>query len=412
MTSPRPDTDTVVAHCRRWVEQLVIGLNLCPFARKPYENGQVRFVVSHATQPEALLEDLHRELETLRSTDPQELDTTLLIHPQVLQDFLDYNDFLGVVDNFLEQGGYADEFQVASLHPDYRFADTQPDDAENYTNRSPYPLLHILRENSVTQALGSIAHPEKIPERNIRSLEKLGAAQLHEQLAGCLKSDPALPVLYTFRRCPYAMRARLALKYSGIALELREVDLKAVPESLSQASAKDTVPVLVLPDGKVIDESLDIMLWALRCNDPDGWLGEDEGHVLPADRLLEMNDFSFKQDLDHYKYAERYPEHTQQEYRARGEEFLQELDDLLGEHDFLLGDSVSLADIGIFPFIRQFALVDRDWFDSAPYRNLQRWLDGFLQSGLFTAVMLKHPVWKPGDAPVIQRPEYLPPGDG
>lgn len=402
MMSPGSDADALIAHCRNWVEQLVIGLNLCPFARVPYENGQVRFVVSSATQPEALLEDLHRELETLRSTDAQELDTTLLIHPQVLQDFLDYNDFLYIVDNFLEQEGYADEFQVASLHPDYQFADTQPDDAENFTNRSPYPLLHILREDSVTKALGSISHPERIPERNIRSLKKLGAAQLREQLANCL---PALPVLYSFRRCPYAMRARLALKYSGIELELREVDLNAVPASLTQASSKNTVPVLVLPDGKVIDESWDIVLWALRCNDPDGWLGEDECHVLPADQLLEMNDFSFKQDLDHYKYADRFPEHTQQEYRELGEEFLQELDESLGQHAYLLGDCITLADMGIFPFIRQFALVDREWFDSAPYRNLQRWLDGFLQSGLFADVMFKHPVWKPGDVPVIQRRE-------
>jgi len=412
VTAAQADSDALIAHCRNWVEQLVIGLNLCPFARKPYENGQVRFVVSPATQPEALLEDLQRELETLRDTDPRELDTTLLIHPQVLQDFLDYNDFLGVVDSFLEQGGYAGEFQIASLHPDYRFAGTQPDDAENYSNRSPYPLLHILREGSVTQALDSIAHPEKIPERNIRSLEKLGAVQLREQLAGCLANDAVLPVLYTFRRCPYAMRARLALHYSGIGLELREVDLGAVPESLSQASPKSTVPVLVLPDGRVIDESLDIMLWALRRNDPDGWLGEDECHVPGAGQLLEMNDYSFKQDLDHYKYAERYPEHTQQEYRERGEEFLRELDALLGEHAFLLGDSISLADVGIFPFIRQFALVDRDWFDSAPYRNLQRWLDGFLHSALFGAVMLKHPVWKPGDSPVLQRPECSLPGSG
>ena len=209
-------------------------------------------------------------------------------------------------------------------------------------------------------------------------------------------------MLYTFRRCPYAMRARLALKYNGAAVELREVDLKHVPASLSQASSKDTVPVLALSDGKVLDESWDILLWALRRNDPDCWLGEDESHLIPADQLIEMNDYSFKDDLDHYKYADRYPEHPAEEYRSRGEEFLQELEELLTAQSYLLGDRISLADIGIFPFIRQFAFVDKAWFDRASYCHLQRWLDGFLQSALFAAVMVKHPVWKPGDVPVIQ----------
>jgi len=209
-------------------------------------------------------------------------------------------------------------------------------------------------------------------------------------------------VLYTFRRCPYAMRARLALKYSGAAIELREVDLKHVPASLSRASSKDTVPVLVLPNGKVLDESWDILLWALRQSDPDRWLGEDESHLIPADQLVEMNDFSFKDDLDHYKYADRYPEHPAEEYRSRGEEFLQELEELLTAQTYLLGGRISLADIGIFPFIRQFSLVDKDWFEQTPYRHLQRWLDGFIQSGLFAAIMVKYPVWKPGEVPVIQ----------
>ena len=214
--------------------------------------------------------------------------------------------------------------------------------------------------------------------------------------------EPVFPVLYTFRRCPYAMRARLAVKYSGVAVELREVDLKHVPASLTQASSKETVPVLMLPDGKVLDESWDILLWALRRNDPDCWLGEDECHLIPADQLIEMNDYSFKDDLDHYKYADRYPEHPAEEYRSRGEEFLQELEELLRMQPYLLGDRISLADIGVFPFIRQFAFVDKDWFDQTAHHHLQRWLDGLLQCELFESVMVRHPVWKPGDVPVMQ----------
>ncbi len=216
-------------------------------------------------------------------------------------------------------------------------------------------------------------------------------------------ATPRLPVLYTFRRCPYAMRARLALWYSGITLELREVDLKNVPASLAQASDKATVPVLVLSDGQVLDESQDILLWALRQNDPDGWLGEDACYLGPADQLIEMNDYSFKEDLDHYKYADRHPEHPVEEYRARCEEFLQELEDLLVEHPYLLGERLSLADIALFPFIRQFAYVDRDWFDRSPYPRLRHWLDGLLRSALFEAVMVRYPVWKPGDDPVIRQ---------
>ncbi len=213
------------------------------------------------------------------------------------------------------------------------------------------------------------------------------------------KNTPA-NILYSFRRCPYAMRARMALKQAGLPVELREVDLNAVPAELSAASSKNTVPVLVTPEGEVIDESWDIVLWALRRNDPDNWLGEDECHVIPADQLLEINDFSFKEDLDRYKYFERHPEHPQEYYRARGEEFLEELEEVLVETPYLLGERATLADIGVFPFIRQFAMVDPDWFDRAPYPRLRAWLDHWLESELFRAVMHKHPVWKPGDAPV------------
>jgi len=177
----------VIAGFRCWIEQVVIGLNLCPFARQPYEGGKVRLVVSAAGEPGQLLVDLEQELAQLRAVDHQEIETTLLIHPHVLADFLDYNDFLAVVDDFLEQGGYAGEFQVASFHPDYRFAGTSSSDAENYTNRSPWPALHLLREASIEQALAGYGNPDDIPARNIRTMNKLGAQAMQARLADCLR---------------------------------------------------------------------------------------------------------------------------------------------------------------------------------------------------------------------------------
>ena len=184
-----PDIDTIIARTRCWIERVVVELNLCPFARKPYEGGQVRYVVSVVEQPEDLLEDVQRELELLRATDAAEVETTVLIHPYVLNDFLDYNDFLGIVDALIDEGGYAGEFQVASLHPDYQFAGTEADDAENYTNRSPYPILHLLREEGLARAIAGYARPDKIPERNIRTLEKLGAARMREILDECMRIE-------------------------------------------------------------------------------------------------------------------------------------------------------------------------------------------------------------------------------
>jgi glutathione S-transferase len=206
-----------------------------------------------------------------------------------------------------------------------------------------------------------------------------------------------LPILYSFRRCPYAMRARLALLYSGVAVELREVVLRDKPVEMTKLLDQATVPILLLADGTVIDESWDIILWALRQNDPDMWLGENESNLFDSEMLLEMNDFSFKADLDHYKYADRYPEHTQEYYRAQGEEFLQELEETLTGSRFLLGENISAADIAIFPFIRQFAFVDKPWFDQASYPNLQIWLQGFLDASLFESIMVKLPAWKQGD---------------
>jgi glutathione S-transferase len=198
------------------------------------------------------------------------------------------------------------------------------------------------------------------------------------------------------------MRSRLALKYSGIQVELREVDLNAIPDALRALVPENpTVPVLQLPDGRIIDESWDVLLWAVREHDPDGWLGKEECNLVPAEQWIEMNDFSFKADLDHYKYHERYPEQTQREYRAEAEEFIRDLEDQLQQTRFLLGDKLSIADIGVLPFIRQFAFVDKAWFDQAPYPKVQAWLAAFLESDLFDSVMGKYAVWTSGDEPVL-----------
>ena len=210
-----------------------------------------------------------------------------------------------------------------------------------------------------------------------------------------------LPVLYSFRRCPYAIRARLALYASGVTVELREVTLRDKPESMLTASPKGSVPVLVLPDGRVIDESWDIMVWALQQHDPDGWLGKNNAYVNAATPLLIENDTAFKNHLDRYKYPDRYPEHPQTYYRSKAGIFLQQLENQLRAPRFLLGDAISIADVAIFPFIRQFAEVDKNWFAQAPYPFLKRWLEIFSGSEYFAAVMKKYSVWHPGDSTVI-----------
>ena len=195
--------------------------------------------------------------------------------------------------------------------------------------------------------------------------------------------------LYSFRRCPYAMRARMALRYSGVAVNIVEVSLKAKPAEMLALSSKGTVPVLNV-DGQVIDESLAIMHWALAQNDPQDWLLKDApaGQQLIAG-LIEENDQVFKVHLNRYKYAERYPEQPMTVYRAEGEVFLRRLDELLEGRDYLLAEHPSLADVALMPFVRQFAHVDREWFGQTPYRRLQAWLQRFLESELFIAVMQK-----------------------
>ncbi|PHV09992.1 DUF1415 domain-containing protein [Chitinimonas sp. BJB300] len=170
------NTDTVIANTRAWLEKAVIGLNLCPFAKAVYIKDQIRFVVSEANNLDRLLDDLDRELLLLSAADPNEIDTTLLIHPKVLNDFLDFNDFLDVADGVVAEHELEGVLQVASFHPDYQFADTEPEDISNYTNRAPYPILHLLREESLDRAVAAFPDAADIFEKNIQTLRQLGHA--------------------------------------------------------------------------------------------------------------------------------------------------------------------------------------------------------------------------------------------
>ena len=198
------------------------------------------------------------------------------------------------------------------------------------------------------------------------------------------------PTLYSFRRCPYAIRARLAIAYSQQSVQLREVILKEKPEQMLQLSPKGTVPVLLLSSGEIIDESVEIMVWALSQHDPAHWLNDNIQKML---ELIDKNDFEFKPWLDKYKYAVGFPEQTETYYREQCENFLVRLEKPLREHKYLFSDSISLADMAIFPFIRQFAGVDQQWFDQSPYPHLQKWLNEHINSPLFNAVMHDYPTW-------------------
>ncbi|GLR64261.1 glutathione S-transferase [Marinospirillum insulare] len=216
----------------------------------------------------------------------------------------------------------------------------------------------------------------------------------------------SLPCLYSFRRCPYAMRARLGILFAELKVELREVVLKNKPEHLLAISPKGTVPVLVLnqktkkaaAELDVIEESKEILEWALEQSDPQGLLKVD---LATANQLIEINDQEFKPWLDRYKYADRYPELTQLDYRKKGELFLQQLENLLAKQSYLLGASPSIADLGIMPFVRQFAHVDREVFYSLPYPKLQTWLKDWLEHPLFQLAMVKIQPWQEGDTPLI-----------
>ncbi|KAE9631604.1 glutathione S-transferase [Parasedimentitalea maritima] len=200
------------------------------------------------------------------------------------------------------------------------------------------------------------------------------------------------PTLYSFRRCPYAMRARLALASSGQQVKLREVVLRDKPSAFLDVSPSATVPCLVIADG-AIDESLDIMTWSLRQSDPEGWLD------MPAAGWdwIERADGPFKDALDHTKYASRYPEMDASEQRDLAAEFLTDLDQQVGVWIF---EKPSIADYAILPFVRQFAFIDKDWFDAQPWPDLQTWLDAFLTSDRFAAIMSKYPQWVEGNETV------------
>lgn len=203
-----------------------------------------------------------------------------------------------------------------------------------------------------------------------------------------------LPILYSFRRCPYAMRARMALLASGQEVELREIILRAKPQAMLDASPKGTVPVLVLANGQVIAESLEIMRWALAARDPEDWLAGDDAALIAA------NDGPFKHHLDRYKYPSRYPGDSG-DHRAGGLEHLGALEARLVDQPYLCGDQRALADIALFPFVRQFAATDADWFAAQDLPRVQRWLESLVQSDLFAAAMIRPVPWQPGDAPIL-----------
>jgi len=207
-----------------------------------------------------------------------------------------------------------------------------------------------------------------------------------------------LPMLYSFRRCPYAMRARFAIAVSGQSCELREVLLRDKPAELKSASSKATVPVLVEPDGTVIDQSLDVMMWALHRNDPEGWLAAGpRGSLDDALTLIAECDGLFKQQLDRYKYPNRFEGVDAVTSRASGALFLKRLDALLDSGSYLFTDRPALADMAIAPFVRQFAQVDTAWFAAQPWSALQRWLDALTTSALWVRATEKYPAWKSGE---------------
>jgi len=204
------------------------------------------------------------------------------------------------------------------------------------------------------------------------------------------------PILYSFRRCPYAIRARMFLSYMEVSVELREVLLNERPQSLYKISSKGTVPVLLLKDGKVLDESLDIMRWAIKQGEQK--LYEDK--LNEQNQLIKYNDTKFKYWLDKYKYHVRYLEHSREYYQRKCSKTLAEYDMRLRENAYLMGDRIRLADIAIFPFIRQCANVDQNWFNNK-YPNLNQWLEIWKQSRVFKSVMMKYNQWKLGDESLI-----------
>lgn len=209
-------------------------------------------------------------------------------------------------------------------------------------------------------------------------------------------ASTTLPVLYSFRRCPYAMRARLALVASGVRCELREIVLRDKPAEMLAASPKGTVPVLVTADGTVIEQSLDVMLWALRRNDPQRWLQPEVGTLDDLLALVALCDDEFKPQLDRYKYPGRFAE-PEGSARERGAMFLRDLEARLSVSAHLAGSHATLADAALMPFVRQFAMVDMAWFDAQPWPRLHAWLSGWIASDVFVHAMHKYAPWKTGE---------------
>ena len=202
------------------------------------------------------------------------------------------------------------------------------------------------------------------------------------------------PILYSLQHCPYAMRARIALLLAEQTVLIRVIEMKNKPLEMLQASPKGTVPVLLLDKLTIIDESLDIMIWALNQNDPDNLLFHDQADTFATmQTLINNNDNVFIVWLENYKYAKRYHENSEIYYRHQCEMFILQLEQNLSRHNFFMGENPCLADYAILPFIRQFARVDRKWFKQAPYPNLHTWLKKHLQSSLFSKAMIKYPLW-------------------
>ena len=213
------------------------------------------------------------------------------------------------------------------------------------------------------------------------------------------KSKNNLPILYSFRRCPYAMRARMAIHISDQRCELREVLLRDKPPSMLEYSAKGTVPVLILQDGKVIDESLDVIDWALNLNDPDDWQRSKD--TKKTKELIKINDGEFKYHLDRYKYSKRYDNEDPEFHRKKCLKFIESVNNELNNSKYIFDDNISYADIVVLPFIRQFRIADIEWFDSLPYDNLKKWLSSFLDSSLLNSIMKKYDLWKEGDKSIV-----------
>ena len=268
------------------------------------------------------------------------------------------------------------------------------------------PYCHGTRSEAQMQALAE-------RERQVALAESQGRAHIgNKAMVSAPRpaemSDPdtadGLPVLYSFRRCPYAMRARLALAVSGQVCELREVVLRDKPSALLQASPKATVPVLVLPVGEVLDQSLDIMRWALQRNDPGQWLAPTHGSADDMLALIAKCDGRFKQALDRCKYPNRYPDADANAEWAAAQSWLAALNLRLDQTDYLFGHHASLADMAIAPFVRQFAGIDAQRWEAGPWPQVRRWLTTWQNSDLFDRVMGKHDAWKEGSAPVLFPP--------